>query len=204
MVKLPGHKNNVTAVVFSRDGRLLASAGVEDRTLKIWELSGFDPSIQPAPPSVHSLSAPSYLCDLAFSPDGKRLIGISRDVVKVWDVRTHQEVITLRRAPQRHWDPIFNPRVTFSHDGKQLLGTNWDESVSMWDAGIVDDEDGLAKHQASRRRIADARARYWHLEEAENCIEHHNKSAALFHLQRLGNAALPAPLQARRTGSRSS
>ncbi len=98
MVKLPGHKNNVTAVVFSRDGRLLASAGVEDRTLKIWELSGFDPSIQPAPPSVHSLSAPSYLCDLAFSPDGKRLIGISRDVVKVWDVRTHQEVITLRGA----------------------------------------------------------------------------------------------------------
>jgi eukaryotic-like serine/threonine-protein kinase len=197
VTKLQGHKNHVTAVAFSNDGGLLASAGGEDRTLKIWELDEFNAS-GAAPQKVHDLAAPPFLCDLAFSPDGSRLAGISRDAVKLWDVRTYHEVITLRGAPQRHWDPVFNPRVVFSLNGKRLVGTNWDESISMWDAELPDEDDALVRRQAARRRIADARAVFWHLEEAENCLEHHNKSAALFHFKRLSDKPLPPPLQARK------
>jgi WD40 repeat protein len=143
-----------------------------------------------------SLKQPS--CDLCFSPNGRRLAGISRDLVKLWDVGTGLEVLTLRGAPQRHWDPSFNPRVIFSPDGKRLVGTNWDESISIWEAEVLPDDNAVARHQAARRRAADARAPYWHLQEAEDCLEQNNPVAALFHLNRVGSVELPAPLQVRK------
>ena len=188
-VRLRGHKSHVAAVAFRGDGRMLASAGVEDKVVKIWELDGFDPSAE-TPPKGHTVAAPLFLCDLAFSPDGRRLAGVSRDVVKMWDVSTRQEVLTLRGAPKRHWDPAFNPRVAFSPDGARLAGTNWDESISLWDAGSVS--------QADRRQALDARAASWHLEEAEDCLEHGNFPAMRFHLQQIGSAPLPGPLQSRK------
>lgn len=197
-VLLPGHQSHVAAVAFSGDGRWLASAGVGDNTLTIWEVESFDPASGLPPAPAHSVPAPAFLCDLAFSPDGRRLAGIARDIVKMWDVGTGHEVLTLRGAPERHWDPAFNPRVAFSPDGKRLVGTNWDESISMWDAGSQTDENTLGQWQAARRQAADARAVYWHLQEAEDCLEHSKRSAALFHFRRLGSATLPAPLQARK------
>ncbi len=192
---LHGHRGLVGAVAFNDDGTALATAGVEDRQLRLWTLDDADP----AGPSVQTIAAPPFLCDLAFSPNGKRLAGISRDVVKLWDVGTRHEILTLRGAMQRHWDPAFNPRVRFSPDGKRLVGTNWDESISLWDAGIADgDEAAVAAHQAARRRAADARAAFWHLEEAEDCRDHRDLPAARFHLSCLRGAVLPAPLQARR------
>src|SRR6185503_12212600 len=115
------------------------------RVVKIWEIgpSGAASAAQP----VHIVAAPTLICDLAFSPDGRRLAGINRDLLKIWDVAADQEVLTLRGAPQRHWDPAFNPRIAFSPDGKRLVGTNWNESISMWDAGDASDEDALARHQ---------------------------------------------------------
>jgi WD40 repeat protein/serine/threonine protein kinase len=197
-VRLMGHESHVAAVSFSGDGRLLASAGMADNALKIWDLESFDRAHSSAPPLVQSLSAPVFLCDLAFSPDGRRLAGIARDIVKMWDVGTGQEVLTLRGAPQRHWDPAFNPRIVFSPDGKRLVGTNWDESISMWDTGTQIDEDALAQWQSARRQAANARAVFWHLQEAEDCLEHASRSAATFHFQRLGTAILPKPLEARK------
>jgi WD40 repeat protein len=197
-VQLMGHQSHVAAVSFSKDGRLLASAGVGDNTLKIWGVETFDPALSAARSPAYSLPSPAFLCDLAFSPDGRRLAGIARDIVKMWDVGTGQEVLTLRGAPQRHWDPAFNPRVVFSPDGKRLVGTNWDESISIWDTGSQADEDALAQWQAARRQTANARAVFWHLQEAEDCLEHSKRAAALFHFQCVGSTALPEPLQARR------
>jgi WD40 repeat protein len=116
----------------------------------------------------------------------------------MWDAATGHEVLTLRGAPQRHWDPAFNPRVLFSPDGKRLAATNWDETISVWEADAPADGAAEARRQASRRWAAEARAALWHLQEAEECLEHNNRPAALFHLGRLGKAELPAPLEARR------
>ncbi len=87
--------------------------------------------------------------------------------------------------------------MAFSFDGKRLAGTNWNESISMWDA---DSRVGQAtqpamEDQRARQEVADARAAFWHLEEAEDCLSHHNLYAARFHFQRLGKRYFSWPTE---------
>jgi WD40 repeat protein len=209
--RLAGHRGPVGAVAFSpvelespagataKGPRwLLASAGVEGRKVQLWDVTVLRTSPRKSPEALQAIKAPPLVCDLAFSPDGKRLAGVSRDVAKMWDAATGHEVLTLRGAPQRHWDPAFNPRVLFSPDGKHLAATNWDETISLWEAEMPPDKAAVARLQAARRRAADARGPFWHLQEAEECLLHNNPPAARFHLGCLGDAALSAPLQERR------
>jgi WD40 repeat protein/serine/threonine protein kinase len=190
-----GHQGVVSALAFDPKGELLASAGLEDRTVKLWRLQKL---LSGSEKNSLTLAGPPLLGDLAFSPDGRRLAGISRDLVKMWDSTTGQEVLTLRGAPQRYWDPAFNPRIAFSADGVLLAGTNWNESISLWEAPRVIREDKFVEYQARKRLLAERRAPLWHLQEAEACLEHKNFSAARFHLQCLANKELGG-LQARRS-----
>ncbi|HZU36620.1 MAG TPA: protein kinase, partial [Gemmataceae bacterium] len=155
----------VTAVAFSPDGQLLASATTGDSMIKVWQLSEQNGRLHWR--LLDSLAAPGFLGDLAFSPNGSRLAGISRDMVKMWEVATGHEVLTLRGAPQRYWDPPFNPRVAFSADGNQLIATNWNESMSIWHASPRVDPVSVATRQAKRRQAAEDRAVPWHLREAQ-------------------------------------
>ena len=194
-VKILAHQGPVTGLAFHADGQLLASAGMEDRILKIWKM---DKLLSGRQTPWHTLSAPSLICDLAFSLQGRRLAAASRDMVKLWDIDSGNEVLTLRGAPQRSADPPFNARLAFSPDGLQLAGSNWDESISIWEAPQLKGADQFESHRRNKRRLADERTLIWHLQEAEYCLEHANLPAVHFHLERLGNAVLPTPLQERR------
>jgi WD40 repeat protein len=179
------HRGAVTVLSFSRDGRYLASAGAGDHTAKVWGCDKWK--------LLATAETPGLMCDLAFDPASKRLAGISRDVVKLWDVETGQELLTLRGAPQRHRDPAFNARVSFSADGRMLAGSNWDESISVWEAEAPNDA-----RQTARRESAQQRAPLWHLEEAEHCVLMKNAFGAAFHLRHVGSGGLPPPLEERR------
>jgi WD40 repeat protein len=74
---LRGHSDAVYSIVFSPDGKTLASAGV-DGTIKLWELS--------TGKELCTLTGHSgVIYSIAFSPDGKTIVSGSHDkTIKVW------------------------------------------------------------------------------------------------------------------------
>jgi len=120
---------------FSRDGRLVA-IGCEDGNIKIVKTD------EP-PEAVRTLEAhTNEIADLAFSANGERLASSGNDlIVKVWDVRTGQEVFSLDKIERRVNGLAFSPdghRLAMgSADGtvRILDGTPLDGPVTAHDAG---------------------------------------------------------------------
>jgi WD40 repeat protein/serine/threonine protein kinase len=118
---LRGHSGKVTGVVFSPDGKRLAS-GSADRTVKIW-----DPATGKEMASFKG-HTDAITC-VVFSPDGKLLASASCDkTVRVWNLQTGQEVLCLKR----HTGKV--TCVAFSPKGNQLASASEDKTVRVWGA----------------------------------------------------------------------
>jgi WD40 repeat protein len=163
----------VRAVVFSADNRLVAAYHRNGR-VRVWEAATGRP-LHDAP-----LQGPAQSPgDLAFSPDGRLLAAVDRERVKLWHVASGQELLLLRGAPPRSWDPGFSPKVAWSADGRRLAATNWDASVSLWD----DADEAGPQARSNRRATAAARAFGWHLSNLDASLNARNPFATRFHLR---------------------
>jgi WD40 repeat protein len=117
--KLIGHKDWVTAVAFSPDGRWLASGSL-DKSARLWNIA--DGSMLRTMPSYDS-----WILSLAFAPDGRTIAtGSSDRRIVLWNVETGQQVLTLNG----HANQIFGLR--FSPDGSNLVSACCDGTVRVW------------------------------------------------------------------------
>ncbi len=120
---ISGFFNQVRALAFSADGKLLAAAGGNPSQfgeIKIWNVAERK--------ELHAIRGHrDNIFAVAFSPDGKLLATCSYDrMIKLWDVASGAEVKTLKD----HTDAVFS--LAFSPDGKLLASASADRTVKIW------------------------------------------------------------------------
>ena len=120
LVTFPGHAQTVETVVFTPDGKLVASGG-DDNLVRFWNP---DDDGKPAR-QVGGFGGPVF--KLAFAPDGKTFAACSSDKnVKIFETGGSLSKHTL----SGHSDWVYS--VAFSTDGKMLASGGWDGEVRLW------------------------------------------------------------------------
>lgn len=119
MFNLPGHRGAITAITWRSDSELVASSS-EDGSLKLWKAS--DGS------ALRSINAnPGGSLSARFTHDG-RIVTCGRDnKVQIWDV-SGKNLLNLAFTGD------LPNRVTFTDDGKKVIGSDWQGKVTVWDA----------------------------------------------------------------------
>jgi WD40 repeat protein len=125
---LKGHESWVTRVVFSPDGKLLASASQAakynsgakpDKDVRVWNLATGLPRLLKG----HS----DTVTWVDFSPDGRLLASASMDhTIGIWRLDDGSS-----RVLSGHGDLVFE--VAFSQGGSALVSTSNDNTTRVWD-----------------------------------------------------------------------
>ena len=121
---LQGHAREVRAVVFSPDGRLLASGGA-DQVVHVWDVESG--TIR------HTLRGhTNTIKALAFRPDGRLLAsGGSDRTIRLWPMSAAAAPAEQTgRVLRGHADEISS--LAFSPDGRTLLSSSLDHTARIW------------------------------------------------------------------------
>jgi hypothetical protein len=127
--ELKGHADQVRALAFSPDGKLLAAGGGlpgQRGEVKVWDVAS---RTEVVTISGHR----DCIYALAFAPDGKTIATSSYDkLIKIWDVATGKEIRTLKD----HIDAIY--ALAYTPDGKRLVSAAIDPAGRFVAAGGLD------------------------------------------------------------------
>ncbi len=119
---LAGHSKGVWSVVYSPDGRYLAS-GSSDKTIKIWEVA--------TGKELRTLTGHSSgVLSVVYSPDGRYLASGSADkTIKIWEVAKGKELRTLTGHSHSVKSVVYSP------DGRYLASGSGDKTIKIWRVG---------------------------------------------------------------------
>jgi WD40 repeat protein/DNA-binding SARP family transcriptional activator len=120
---LRGHTSGVRSVVFSPDGRLLASGGV-DQVVHVWDVESGT--------ARHTFRGHTNMIKaLAFGPDGHVLAsGGSDRTIRLWLMSGAAPAGQTGRVLRGHADEISS--LCFSPDGRTLLSSSLDHTARIW------------------------------------------------------------------------
>ena len=136
--KTEAHRQPVDGVAFSGDGSRVASVA-QDGTLAIWDPISFQLITCF---KGHLLGAHG----VAFSPDGRRLAtgGNSRDTVKLWDLSTNRELITL------FGQGSYFSLVSFSPDSRWIVACSlFEGNLHLWRAPSWEEIEAIENQEGS-------------------------------------------------------
>ena len=145
VLRLRGHQVDGMRVVFSKDGKLLASLATESRPegakaeIKVWQL----PEARAARTAIE---IPSYTCSIAFSPDG-RFLAAAGSGLQVWNTMTGK-IVWKTESTTDMTDAAFSP------DGRSLAGSTMEGWIGFWDAATGTRGATLPGHRGEIHRIA--------------------------------------------------
>lgn len=135
---LEGYKSEVTSLVFSADGKTLASSG--KTTINLWDV---DTQQRLTVLDAHT----SFVSSLALHPDGNTLASGSRDkTVRLWDIKEQKQLTVLEI-------PGSVRSVAFSPDGKKLAAGEW-RTVHLWDIETQEQIAAIEGHTSWVRFVA--------------------------------------------------
>lgn len=137
VVALGGHGQDVKGLSFDPAGTGLMASSSGDRTIRLWRFEKLDNGSRRVTPVGGPLSEHTeFVSDVAFSPDGSRLVSSSTDnTLRLWGAPEDVGIAVLGAPIECGESPdCFTTAVAFNHDDTVLASTGFDGAVRFWDA----------------------------------------------------------------------
>ncbi len=116
--QMEGHGQHVDGVIFTRDGKILASGSLSESAVRLWDAS--------TGKQLRVLRQSKGELAFAFSPDGKLLAtGAYDQTIRLWDTASGRQ-----REMGGHESDVLS--VAFRADGEQMASVGRDGTYRLW------------------------------------------------------------------------